>query len=749
MRDSLTPLSAFHLSGERPAQDLDGIAELDLRPALFAGYDDLSRLRYDYPLVLANGDSESDVSSLSDVIDGMLHEIAPPGMEGERLRQHVLQIERKIRALIGGGCKGTLTQVWRQAESELLARADEAARPGLADSLSRAGAALRLDGPLIDCDGETPVRVVTHTWMANEAKKAGRLRDKINTLLLKLDNILKADSMKSKEAVGAEVLERSIGTGFAGEFDFDVMSRILRTALPDGALSENRRRRIQATLSTLRTQKFCALADNDQKKAKGQLTFVFNRCVEAIEAHRERLPAMVEMAKSMIIAQLEIENRYREASHDPFFRRFDERLPETDDLILLPSYLVCLHNGVDVREEMAALTDILNSDLPIKALVQNDDILLDPSMSLESFPCGLDGMRLATMALGTNTAFVLQASASSLYQIRLAIGKGLASRGPALFSIYSGSSTAASKRAKQSNISRSSPYLRAAAAMDTRAVPTFIYDPSVGPDWASRFGIGDNPQAEADWPVHRLEFEGENMRRMTTDIALTAVDFVATDERHAKEFARVSRSKWHDGMVPVHEFLDLDADVALAKVPYVLMADDGNGLHRVIVTKKMIEVARKCRARWRSLQELAGIKNSHVARALAAEKRIRDEEKSREQLVSPRRPAPEALHPAEPAEKTESSAPVPIPDVPAAPSGIAQIETPRCTSCDECTRINNRMFAYDDNKQAYIANPDAGTYRQLVEAAESCQVAIIHPGLPRNLNEPGLEELMERAKPFN
>ena len=59
------------------------------------------------------------------------------------------------------------------------------------------------------------------------------------------------------------------------------------------------------------------------------------------------------------------------------------------------------------------------------------------------------------------------------------------------------------------------------------------------------------------------------------------------------------------------------------------------------------------------------------------------------------------------------------------------------------------MFAYDENKQAHIVNPDAGTYRQLVEAAESCQVAIIHPGKPRNPNEPGLEELLKRAELFS
>jgi len=59
------------------------------------------------------------------------------------------------------------------------------------------------------------------------------------------------------------------------------------------------------------------------------------------------------------------------------------------------------------------------------------------------------------------------------------------------------------------------------------------------------------------------------------------------------------------------------------------------------------------------------------------------------------------------------------------------------------------MFTYDDNKQAYIADLKAGTYRQLVEAAESCQVAIIHPGKPINPDEPNLDELMARAEPFN
>ncbi|MCI4429097.1 MAG: hypothetical protein JHC40_08020 [Burkholderiales bacterium] len=58
------------------------------------------------------------------------------------------------------------------------------------------------------------------------------------------------------------------------------------------------------------------------------------------------------------------------------------------------------------------------------------------------------------------------------------------------------------------------------------------------------------------------------------------------------------------------------------------------------------------------------------------------------------------------------------------------------------------MFGYDERKQAFIKDLGAGSYRQLVEAAESCQVAIIHPGKPRDPKEPGLEELLVRAEPF-
>jgi pyruvate-ferredoxin/flavodoxin oxidoreductase len=77
------------------------------------------------------------------------------------------------------------------------------------------------------------------------------------------------------------------------------------------------------------------------------------------------------------------------------------------------------------------------------------------------------------------------------------------------------------------------------------------------------------------------------------------------------------------------------------------------------------------------------------------------------------------------------------------------IESARCTTCDECTKINNKMFAYNEKKQAYIKDPRAGTFKQLVQAAEKCTVRIIHPGTPLNPKEKDLDKWVKRAEPFN
>jgi len=221
------------------------------------------------------------------------------------------------------------------------------------------------------------------------------------------------------------------------------------------------------------------------------------------------------------------------------------------------------------------------------------------------------------------------------------------------------------------------------------------------------------------------------------------VDFIACDPRHAGHFALLPPGTPADGLVPVGTAIAAPAGDS-GSVPFVWLVDAAHRLRRAVVDDRLVREARRCRERWHSLQELGGIHNSHAERLLARERR---EAEARARMLEPVGAAPPVVGPE----------PVPVPvtvvaEAPPAPeraSGEPWIETPRCSTCNECIQLNGRMFAYNENRQAYIKDPRAGTYRQLVEAAESCQVAIIHPGRPLDPNEPGLEELLERAAAFD
>jgi pyruvate-ferredoxin/flavodoxin oxidoreductase len=77
------------------------------------------------------------------------------------------------------------------------------------------------------------------------------------------------------------------------------------------------------------------------------------------------------------------------------------------------------------------------------------------------------------------------------------------------------------------------------------------------------------------------------------------------------------------------------------------------------------------------------------------------------------------------------------------------IDTPECTACDECMNINAKIFGYNDQKKAVVLNATAGTFLDIVKAAEKCTAGVIHPGTPWNMKEANLEKLKQRAAKFN
>jgi hypothetical protein len=505
------------------------------------------------------------------------------------------------------------------------------------------------------------------------------------------------------------------------------MARILRTAPTAEPLPKNRRNRISDAISVLKEQRFVSAPGEDQGKG---YEFCFDHGEEALQAWHLRLPEIAALVKAISIAELEIENRYDETLHEEFFAHFDESRLGPGDLEPFPAYLLCLED-VSVQSE-AEILNILRRGLPFKILAQTHDILNEDSISGARLSFGTLGQQMARMAMSLDNVFVLQVANSGLYLMKDAIDRGLSSDRPALFSVF----------AAESGSPGLSPYLQAAAATESRAFPTFCYDPAAGDRLSGRFTLEGNPATDENWVAHSLNFEDADHGSQSGNRAFSVIDFIAADPRFSTRFANILQGDWGPELIPATDFLEMDAAQRSHRVPYIHLIDEQNVLRRAVFDDRLIDAAERCNLAWQHLQELAGIHNSHVEDALSElDLEAQLESPGESQIAETLPAAPTA---AEAAEPLSQPAPEPEPS-----SDDPWIETIRCTTCNECTQINDRLFAYNDDMRAYVADPDAGTFRELVEAAETCQVAIIHPGQPRNSGEPGLEELLLRAEPFN
>jgi ferredoxin len=732
MEANLQAHVAFFLSGKANTPNLEAIDRLNLRPTLFAGYRDLSRLRYDFPLILVAGPSgETYVESLSGLIDGILDKIAH-GNDADRLRKHVLRLEQHIRAQAAAGKEGKLSALWDKAAGEL----GKNDKP-VTESLARARANLKVDGEVVDCNGALPYRLIGHVWALTQTRRARHFGEIVSRLVIKLSEILQADFANSNAGRSAAHLQRTFGSGPMDQFDFNVMSKLLSRSVPKENLSKSRKKRIEKLLTTLKTQQFFP----SPYAASTPYTFAFDSCGDAIKAYRDRLPKAIELAKAITIGELEVRGEYSEAKHDSIFESFGDNGLDPRDMEFFPDYLVRINAERLPGGELGALTEIMSLNLPIKVLVQTDDVVEESPIGKSHLAFALRSRQLARMALGMAGVFVVQAPASSLYQLREKLVRGLDYAGPALFSIFSG--------VVEGHVPLP-PYLVGAAALESRVFPAFSMDPTAGDDWASRFSLEANPQAGLDWPIHSVAYDDADCLRIVEDRPFTLIDFVACDARYGKFFAAVAKPHWQDWLAEAGKIIDSEqrGDIdRIDSVPSLLMVDSNNKLQKVIVIEKIVREARRCLSMWNSLQELGGIHNSHAEKRLIQEKAAWEE--SNKALLAAAAPAPETT----PAALVTTAAPAtaataPAESEPEKTSDEAYIETPRCASCNECVQVNGKMFAYDDNKQAYIKDVTAGTYAQLVEAAENCQVAVIHPGKPRNAVEPGLDELVKRAEAF-
>ena len=354
---------------------------------------------------------------------------------------------------------------------------------------------------------------------------------------------------------------------------------------------------------------------------------------------------------------------------------------------------------------------------------------------------------MGLLAMAHRTSYVLQSTIAQPSHMIEGFIEGLTARRPAVFNCYTSCQP-------EHGIADDAGYAQAKLAVESRAYPLFRYMPGRGATLAAGLDLSGNPAADDDWPRYTLRYKRHGVER-ELDLPLTFADFAATEARFRKHFRFAPREAWHDDMLPLADYLDLDEDGREGKFPYIwhLLPDGQPG--RLLVAEPLVASCEDRRDFWHLLRDLAAPAGPPEGDKEALIEQVRGEMIARlSQSLLQLTQDGEADAPAAP--PAAVPAPAPKATATAEPAGAAQgdymppwIETELCSACDECTQINSRIFAYNSAGKAEIKDPSGGPYSDLVKAAERCKEGIIHPGLPRNAADKDIKRWIQRAEPFN
>ena len=782
--EAVGALRRFHLAGEStPAPtSMAGLVPLQL-----AAFRDPSRLRFEYPLFLrASGAAgERVVCSLDALLTGAAEDSLGGGTGGA-LRDNLPRLERSIRAALTG--EPARTQAGPVLERAAAAMTGELGLTGdganeLAAGLSALLAAVPSGGELLQHGDGAALELLGFAVEERLTTRRAAFRSEVEDHVRVLQALLDVERQKDPTTRSPEHLAKAVGSIGAQFLNAAVLAGISGAHRGTEVMAPDRRQRIEGVLRTL--QDYLASADDTtvalihrsgstppvSADSAGWIGIGDDRpCERATQEFATRCGSWALVFRAARIAALERDGRYDER-HEAWFAGFDESAFSRDELLLVPPVVVYATADELGGDASSALSALLLSGLAVHVVVG-----VAPSRN-PGAPAGdpLAGFRLELGHFGIahREAFVQQSSAVRPEHLLDGYLCSLCGTRPALHVL--------TLEPEESNGAALPGWLRAGAAIESRAHALMRYDPEAGLGWARRFGVDQNPQPEEDWPLYTPPSAdgGE-------PVAFTFADYALLDPKLTGHFRHIDDGVPEDAIVPIADYLSLRPDEAVGKVPFVRAVDGEGGTLRLGVTRRLVLSCQDRRAAWRGLRELAGVRNEHVEAAYARGRqeagdaarleiaalktdhaaeleRVRNDTASEamERLAAAlvggtalaSAPPPRAATPAPAAEAGEAG-PVEeaAPEPPAAEPEDEDmgfddpfIETGLCTSCNDCINLNSLLFVYDANKQARIGDPTKGTFEQLVRAAELCPAKCIFPGKPLNPDEPGLEALLERA----
>ncbi len=797
-------LRHFHLGNPAASKQLESLSE-DFLPALLAEYRDTSQLRYDYPLYLCPCDASNSVSlSLAKPLAEFLYEriamFAPNADSAILLKDNTPWLERHLRnvtraiegptlikPLLVEACKNLSEHLNFDGENEQRLQSDI---DKLLDNVPE-------DGLILGYGRFPALHLLMHLIRNQALPQILLFKQETEQYIQKLQILLDVDDSKQEEASSADALKSNISSNQF--FDTASLSKVVQHSKGSISFSNARRQRIENALLVLKkfTEKETLVhivhankaLDHSWLDSSPCFTSEHHEdpCFRATEIFDREAKELADVFAAARIAKLEIHNLYDENIHDPWFKNFNWESFSKEELILVPSVIVLEAANRLVDESMVSFSQLLNSGRPVNIFVRVQ-AHNNPGAKADEDPFHNYRTELGYLGISHRQAVVTQCSAARHQLLLSHFEMSLNATRTSLHLINVG-------LREVGEDSGLNAWLVAGAALEGRAHPFFSVDPGAGDSAADRMDFSGNPQADKDWPSQPFIYKDQTDEVSQMELSFTFADYALLIPRLSYHFALIPLECESDDLIAVADYLALPVNEVDNCVPYIWSVNQSNELRKVAVSRALIHACRDRLNFWHSLQEMAGIRSRYIEDAeqrihAEAEEEIArqvaqikaDYEAQLEQVKTATAAnvmsrltdmllgmdlsatgvsaPPMALNNSTATNDTliaETVSDDSEEDAPVEPEEVvdddtfdeAWIDSPLCTTCNDCTDMNPLMFVYNDTNQAIIADLSAGTYKQIVEAAEVCPSKCIHPGKPWDKDEADLDDLVERAAPFN
>ncbi|OOZ38255.1 hypothetical protein BOW53_16120 [Solemya pervernicosa gill symbiont] len=471
---------------------------------------------------------------------------------------------------------------------------------------------------------------------------------------------------------------------------------------------------------------------------------------------------MADGFKAIRMVELELAGKYSEEKHDGFFKYFSWKDFSDEEFQLSPPVVSVGGDGAMYDIGFQNLSRMMMSGMPIKVMVLDTQVysntggqactsgFIGQISDMAPYGKAWKGKKeetrkeMSIIGMAHRTSYVLQGSISNVTHLIDGYIEGLNSRRPALFNIYAVCQP-------EHGVADDASEMQSKMAVESRAYPLYKFDPDLGTTIAECSSLEGNPQMDNDWPIYTLKYLNEKGKEESMTLPFTFADFAVTEGRFRKQFRKAPANTWNDDMIALHEFIDMDEDDRDGRFPYIWVADAKQRLNRVLVSQELVRSTIERRNFWRLMKSMVGVDQVVDAQKIAEEARVDMAQRLTSSLLSLAASGDAA---------SLSGALTGAPSNGNGGNGAAAhaadlgdyepvwVETPECTACDECIEINPKIFTYNDAKQAVIVDPKAGSFQDIVKAAEKCTAECIHPGTPFNAGEAGIDKLVKRAEKF-